>query len=103
MDLLTELLIDGANGYIVEKAITPQIIEQQVNELISCQGYSVSFMRIFRVFCGPDEQPSIRNRILLFNLFFWGEEVIESSNMTESALYTQKKISLPNHFKFKVY
>lgn len=32
-------------------------------------------MRIFRVFCGPEEQPSIRNQTLLFNLFFWGEQV----------------------------
>lgn len=87
----------------MEKAITPYVIEDQMKEFVKEEEYSISFMRIFRVFCGSDEQPSIRNQCLLFNLFFWGAQVSEGLGMTESVAYTQRKLSLPGRYKFKVF
>lgn len=80
--MLTELLIDNTNNYFIEKAITPSIIENQINEFVYHEGYSTIFMRIFRVFCGSDEQPSVRNQCLLFNLFFWGQKAEDGNGMT---------------------
>lgn len=87
--------------YIIEKAITPAVIEDQLRQFIDVKGYSISFMRIFRVFCGSDEQPSLRNQSLLFSFFFWDNQA--AGHMTESAYQAHNKLELPSRYKFRMF
>jgi hypothetical protein len=95
IDLLTELLIDNANSYAIEKTVTPAFIEAQLQDFVQRGSYSSIFMRIFRVFCGSDDQPSLRNQTLLFGLFFWGAE--------GDSAHAPRAFKLPNRFKFRVF
>ena len=97
------MLIEESQNFFLEKVILPKIIDEQVTYFVDQNEFSISFMRIFRVFCGPDEQPCVRNQNLLFNLFFWGESIKKNRSLTESVLFVQEKVSVPARFKFKVF
>lgn len=60
-------------------------------------------MRIFRVFCGPEDQTCIRNQNIIFTLFFWAEPVLNSHSMTDSSLFAQKQIQILDAYKFSFF
>lgn len=87
--------------FYLEKSIIPKVIESQILNFVEMGKYSISFIRIFRVFCGPDEQPCIRNQNMIFNLFFWGKSRKKNRFMTESVL--SSKSDIPPQYKFRIF
>ena len=80
----------------------PKIVQSQVTEFIRLNQYSIDFMRIFRVFCGSDEEPCVRNQNLIFKLFFWAKEVKIIKFLTQSVMSVQQETEIPSSFKFRV-
>jgi len=68
VDILAEILNSGSS--FVEKYIQPEHLNHQVVAFCINDEYSLTYIRIFRLFCGTYKEPCHRNQGELYDYFF---------------------------------